>query len=216
MKIERLRLLASIAGVAALAACSGGGSDDTSDGGGSGSSIVPDLPGDTDSVFVARVQELTSILESPLVSSGDATLPDAPTPGSATFTGSGLIVDTNTPDTVDTVAEALEFAIFATDAQATVNFVDGDVTSVQDNFIDVSGASVAGSVEMTDGSFTPGVGTFTGTVTGSVKDTDISASQQGVIYGEPSDGAVIGSWSATGSDGKYDGIELGGAFAADN
>src|SRR6056297_2929820 len=107
MKIERVKLLASAAGVALLAACGGGGGDDTSGGGDVDTGgLIPDgFAGDPDAgtVFIARVEELAGLL------SAEGTVFEPVAPGGATYAGAGVIVDLEIPGTIDNVSDAQGF-----------------------------------------------------------------------------------------------------------
>jgi hypothetical protein len=126
-----------------------------------------------------------------------------------------VISDPSIPDSVDTVGGLLDYAFFSADAEATVDFSAGKVSSTMTNFLDAAGSPVTGSIKMENGTFTPGTGVFSGGLAGTVAGTTIVTTQDGAIYGTPADGAVVGTFLTTGIGGTYDGVTLGGAFAAD-
>ena len=231
MKIERVKLLASAAGVALLAACGGGGGDDTSGGGDvETGGLIPDgFAGDPDAgtVFIARVEELAGLL-----SAEPGPLGTLPTSGSATYSGAGVIVDLEIPGSIDNVSDAQGFALVATDAEAEIFFKDGDFTARQFDFKDAGDAAVAGEVNYS-GTVNPDGSTGTTTsVVGSIAGTTFSTDGN-TSFVDP-DGNTVAGGSASlvnvnnqnvflgvffaegdASGGAHDGVQLGGAFAAD-
>jgi len=213
MKFEKVKLLASIAGVALLAACSGGGDDGAN--GETGDLIPGGIASDAAAgdVFLGRVQELANLIE--FTPDGS----DLPSTGTADFAGTGLIVDTNIPQDVDTVSEALEYALVATLATAKIDFSNGDIEARQFDFRDVADNVVDGEV-LYEGTLVNGTTGDEATAIGSIAGTSISATGEadaGMAAFAVNNGTrVTGFFEAEGSGGKYPGVELGGAFAADN
>ncbi len=234
MKSPIVGRLAAVLSAGLLAACGGGTTDTTGTTGGTGtndvipdgSSGAPDIEGivndsQVGDLFVARSQEMVDILQS------FPTTPAAlPTSGSATFSGAGIIIDGDIPNDVDTVAEALGYALFSTDATASIDFGTGDVSARQFDFRNVVDAPVSGEVNYS-ATIVSGTSGTTGTipvVTGNVDGTTISIAgagdpdgqRAGVVVLVDTDGSknTTGFFDATGAGGTYDGRNLTGTFFA--
>lgn len=149
-----------------------------------------------------------------------------PTSGKATFSGAGIIIDGDIPNDVDTVAEALGYALFSTDATASIDFGTGDVTARQFDFRNVEDGTVSGEINYS-AKIVSGTAGPTGTVpvvTGEVDGTKISISGSsdpsglpaGIVVFVGTDGSknTTGFFDATGAGGPYDGRNLTGTFFA--
>ena len=213
-----------------LAACSGGSTDTGGTGGGGGTTGgtgtvgIPDGVLNDDQVgdlFVARTQEMVDIL------AGFPAQPASlPTSGTATFSGAGIIIDRDIPSDVDTVAEARAYALFSTDATASIDFGNGDVTARQFDLRNVADEAVSGEVNYS-ATIVSGTSGTTGTVpvvTGNVAGTSISIAgandpngqRAGVVVLVGSDDSknATGFFEAVGVGGTYDGRNLAGTFFA--
>jgi len=230
-----LKSVSWISALALVAACSGG--DDAGTAGGSGAASgsgsgdvsglaglfgtgggedfsAADLPEGTGSEFVARLQEVddrSEVFRSTLTSA-----PTVPTSGTATFSGTGGIADVNIPQDADTVPEIAGYAAVATRADASVDFGSGDFSARQYDFLDIADAPVSGEVTYAGRIASSGVSDDT-TVSGSIAGTAISATgpdKAGGGYVGVADPLFLGFFTAVGSGGTYDGVELGGGFFA--
>jgi hypothetical protein len=200
-----MRLTASVAALAILAACGG------SDGGNNLTPIeFPTIPG-ADAEFVSRLDRLQNNLNSSAFQGG---IDPRPTSGSATFTGTGIVFDGDIPDTVETAAQFSNEVFYTTRASATVNFSNGNTIANQTNFLNALGAPVDGRIDYTGTIGSNGI--LSGSVSGNIETTAISADTvTGGYYSSGSTRLVTGAFTdATATGGPHAGKSINGVFAA--
>jgi hypothetical protein len=202
-----MRLTASVAALAILAACGG------SDGGNNLAPIeFPTIPG-ADAEFQTRLDRLQNNLNSSAFRGG---VDPRPTSGSTTFSGTGIVFDGNIPNTVETAEQFRTYVFYTTLASATVDFSNGATTASQTDFRNAVGTSVDGRIDYSGTISSAGV--LGGTMTGRIEETDISSSRiTGGYYSSGSTRLVTGAFAdAVGSGGPHDGVSVNGVFAARN